>query len=147
MRIIIQNHEILAAFISRVFLGFLFFFQGYDAVFRIGIKNVIEAAHPSFANRGISKTVTGIGVVFTSYIQLIGGLFLIIGFVKYYTLYLLGLDLIFVAIAFGIIQPMWDMRFVFPRLVLLIFLLFVPWYWDVISVDYCWSFFKFLKSF
>jgi uncharacterized membrane protein YphA (DoxX/SURF4 family) len=147
MRTILSNHEIVAVFIVRVFLGLLFFFQGYDALFRVGLRNVITTFHPSFESRRIPHSLTAMGVGFTSLIQLIGGFLLIIGFIKYYALCLLGIDLLIAAIAFGIIQPMWDLRFAFPRLVLLIFLLFVPWQWDVLSVDYCWSFFKFLRSF
>ncbi len=146
MRTILSNHEIIAVFIVRVFLGLLFFFQGYDAVFRVGIKNVITTFHSSFANKGIPQPLIIMGVGFTSFIQLIGGFFLIIGFIKYYALCLLGVDLLVAAIAFGIIQPMWDLRFAFPRLILLIFLLFIPWQWDVLSVDYFWSFFRFLKN-
>lgn len=127
-------------------MGFLFFFQGYDAIVRVGVKNVIETFHVPLSERGIPKIFTTIGVWFTSCIQLIGGLLLVIGFLKYYVLYLLGLDLIVASIAFGIIKPMWDMQFVFPRLILLIFLLIAPSQWDVLSVDYFWSFIKFLNT-
>lgn len=146
MQTLIQNHYTIAVLIARFFLGFLFFFQGYDAIVRVGIKNVIETFHIPLSAKGIPKTFTVIGVWFTSYIQLIGGLLLIIGFVKYYVLYLLGIDLIVASIAFGFIKPMWDMQFVFPRMVILIFLLIVPSQWDVFSVDYFWSFIKFLNT-
>lgn len=146
MQNIIQNHYIIAVFIARIFLGFLFFFQGYDTLIRVGIKNAIEKQHLSFSKNGIPKGFTAIGLWFTSYVQLIGGLFLIIGFIKYYILYLLGIELILSSIAFGIIKPLWDMRFVFPRFSILIFLLVIPSQWDVFSIDYFWSFLKFLNS-
>lgn len=147
IRSILSNHEIIAVFIVRVFLGLLFFFQGYDAIFRVGLKNVVNTFHPSFEDKGIPKSLTILGVGFTSYVQLIGGFLLILGFIKYYVLCLLGIDLLVAALAFGVIQPMWDLRAAFPRLVLLIFLLLIPWQWDVFSIDYCWSFFRFLRSF
>lgn len=147
MRTILSNHEIIAVFIARVFLGLLFFFQGYDAIFRKGLRTITDTFHPSFEGLGVSRSVTAIGVGFASYVQLICGFFLILGFIKYYALCLLGVNFILAAIAFGAVQPTWDLRSAFPRLALLIFLLFIPWQWDVFSIDYCWSFFKFLRSF
>jgi uncharacterized membrane protein YphA (DoxX/SURF4 family) len=146
MNIIFHHHEIAGALIVRVFLGLLFFFQGYDAVFKVKIHGVIQAIQEPFSNFGVPAFLVVMGAWFTSYIELIGGFLLIIGFAKYYALYLLGLDLIIASIAFGIVKPMWDMQHVFPRLVLLIFLLVIPSQWDVISVDYIWSVIKFIKS-
>lgn len=146
MQNIINNQYIIAIFIARLFLGFLFFFQGYDAIVRVGIKNLIETLHLPLSEKGVPKAFTIAGVWLISCVQLIGGVFLIIGFVKYYVLYLLGINLVIASIVYGSIKPMWDMQFVFPRLVILIFLLIVPSQWDVLSVDYFWSFFKFLKT-
>ena len=135
MGAIIQYHEEAAVILARVFLGLLFFFQGYDAVFNVKVKNVIEAYENSFANKGIPKFLTVCGSWFTSYSELIGGLLLVFGLFEYYALYLLGINLIIASIAFGITSPMWDMRFVFPRLILLIFLLVVPHAYDIWSLD------------
>jgi putative oxidoreductase len=147
IRSILSNHEIIAVFIVRVFLGMLFFFQGYDAIFRVGLKNITDNYYPTLERTGVSRSVTAWGVVFSFYVQLIGGFLLILGFIKYYALCLLGINMVFTALVFGVTQPMWDLRAAFPRLVLLVFLLFVPWQWDVFSVDYFWSFFRFLRSF
>lgn len=146
MNFSIHVREMDAVFIARVFLGLLFFLQGYDKVFRIGIKRVIETIHTSLSSKGVPILFSRFGAYFTSYIELICGAFLIIGFAKYYCLYLLGFDLLFAALAFGIIEPMWDMKHIFPRLILLLFLMIVPSQWDVISVDYMWSLIKFIKS-
>ncbi len=135
MQTILQHHEIAAAFIARVFLGLLFFFQGYDAVFKIKVGNIIKTYQTSFEEKGIPKIITTLGSYFTSYVELIGGLFLVLGFFKYSILYLLGIDLILASIAFGIHTPLWDTRFVFPRLILLLFLLAIPTYWDNYSLD------------
>ncbi len=135
MEIIIQYHEATAILIARIFLGLLFFFQGYDAVFNVKIKNVITAYKSSFADKGIPQILTVLGSWFTSYIELIGGLLLTIGLFEYYTLILLGINLIVASVAFGIITPMWDMRFLFPRLTLLLFLLVVPDSWNLYSID------------
>jgi putative oxidoreductase len=135
MEVIIQHHEIAAVFIARVFLGLLFLFQGYDAVFNVKVSNIIETYENSFAYKGIPRFLTVLGSWFTSYVELIGGFLLVIGLFEYYALYLLGINLIIASIAFGIATPMWDMRFVFPRLVLLIFLLAVPYSWHAWSID------------
>jgi len=132
----IFNGEVIAVFVARVFLGLLFFFQGYDAVFKIGLKNVIDTAAAPLAMKGVPRFISVMGSYYTSYVQLIAGAFLIIGLLKYYALYLLGIDLLLACIVFGIVTPVWDMRHVFPRLVLLIFLLLAPARWDVLSADY-----------
>ena len=138
--------EMDAAFIARIFLGFAFFLQGYDKVFRLGVKQVIQTVHQPLSSKGVPKMFSVTGAYFTSYVELICGAFLIIGFVKYYCLYLLGFDLLFAAIAFGIVEPVWDMKHIFPRFVLLLFLLIIPSRWDVLSVDYFWSLIKFIKT-
>jgi uncharacterized membrane protein YphA (DoxX/SURF4 family) len=136
MESLVQHHEIAAVFIARVFLGLLFFFQGYDAVFHVKVKYVIQAYENSFANKGIPRFLTVCGAWFTSLVELIGGFLLITGLFQYTVLYLLGIDLIIASIAFGITTPMWDMKFVFPRLVLLIFLLVIPPSYQVWSLDH-----------
>lgn len=135
MEIMGEQHEIAAAFITRVFLGLLFLLQGYDSVFNVKVKNVIETYQSSFANTGIPKFFTVCGVWFTSYTELICGFLLTIGLFEYYSLYLLSINLILASVAFSINAPMWDMRHVFPRLVLLLFLLAIPHVWNVWSLD------------
>lgn len=128
-------HTEAAVFLARVFLGLLFFFQGYDAIFNVKVPNIINAYKYQFSQKGIPMFLTAWGAWFTSYVELIGGLLLLLGFFKYLALYLLGLNLIIASIGFGITNAMWDMKFVFPRLVLLIFLLIIPSQWDIASFD------------
>ncbi len=135
METINQDHQCTAVFIARIFLGFLFLFQGYDAVFNIKIKNVVAVYQTNFLNKGIPKFLTVLGVWFTSYTELICGALLILGLFEYISLYLLGVNLIVASIGFGINAAMWDMRFVFPRLILLLFLLLVPESWNIVSLD------------
>jgi len=135
MECIDQYHQIAGVFIARVFLGFLFFFQGYDSVFGIKIKNVIETYQNTFTRSGIPKCLTALGSWFTSCSALICGILLVLGLFESVALGLLGINLILAAIGFGINTAMWDTRFVFPRLILLIFLLLVPQEWKVWSLD------------
>lgn len=135
MEIINQYHDVFAAFIARVFLGCLFFFQGYDAVFNIKIENVIETFENEFSKKGIPKFFIVFAVWFTSYTELIGGALLIVGLFQYAALYLLGINLLIAAIGFGINTAMWDLRHVFPRLALILFLLIIPQSLNTISLD------------
>lgn len=136
MEVINQYHQIAVALIARLFLGVLFFFQGYDAVVKVKIKNVIETYQNTFYNNGIPKWITVFAAWFTSLSALMGGLFLLIGFCEYITLYVLGLNLIITAIGFGANTPLWDTRYVSPRLLLVLFLLIIPTEWNTVSVDY-----------
>jgi putative oxidoreductase len=135
METIIEYHEVAAVFVARVFLGVLFFFQGYDAVFNVKVKNIIAAYENSFTIKKFPRFLTVFGAWFTSYVELIGGLLLIVGLFEYCALYLLGINLIIACIGFSITSPMWDMRFVSPRLALLTFLLLVPPAWNVLALD------------
>lgn len=108
----IFNSEVIAVSVARVFLGLLFLFQGFDAVFRIGLKTVINTAAEPLVNKGVPKFLVIAGSFYTSYVQLIAGVLLIIGLFKYYALYLLGIDLLLVCVVFGLVTPMWDMRHV-----------------------------------
>ena len=63
MEIINQHHEIAAVFMARVFVGLLFFFLGYDAVFKAKISNVIITYQNSFVNKGIPKFLTVCGAL------------------------------------------------------------------------------------
>ncbi len=126
-------------FVARVFLGILFFFQGYEKVFRLPVREVIDSFHDSAQARHLPDALLKFGVYFTSYTELIGGFLLIAGLFKYYALLFLGVDLLFVALAFSILRPMWDMGHVFPRLVLLLFLLCLPAELDTFSLDCLFS--------
>lgn len=146
MLLSIHIREMEAVLVVRVFLGLLFFWQGYDKIFRLKVKNVVESIHTPLAQHGVPEFVSKIGAYFTSYVELICGATLILGFATYWSLYLLSFDLLFAAFAFSIVEPIWDMKHIFPRLVLLVFLLITPSQWDVISIDYAWSLIKFIRS-
>ncbi len=136
METINQHHFIVAAFIARVFLGCLFFFQGYDAVFRIKLKNVISTFEADFSNNGIPRIFTISASWFTCFSALICGGLLILGLFQYPALYILGANLIIASIGFGITTPMWDTKHVLPRLILILLLLIIPHQYNAWSLDY-----------
>src|SRR5687768_15729336 len=119
-------NESIAILIARVFLGLLFLFQGADAIFGIGLKGVVQTIEQPLAAKGVPRFFIRVGAYYTSLAELLGGILLVCGIFTPYALYLLGLDLLIASVAFGLIKPMWDMQFVFPRLALLLFLLIAP---------------------
>ena len=135
MEIIEHYHYIAATTVARVFLGFLFFFQGYDAVAKIGLKKVTDTYHESFGQKGIPRILTSLAAVFTSYTELVCGVLLVFGLFEIAALYLLGLNLVIAGVGFGINQPLWDTRNVFPRLIILLLLLLTPLEWHSWSLD------------
>jgi uncharacterized membrane protein YphA (DoxX/SURF4 family) len=130
----ISNESVLV-FILRVILGILFFFQGYDKLFRLKVSGVISFFRQESSGR-IPNVIIISSAYLTSFIEFICGGLLIVGFFKTGALYLLGLDLILVCGAFSILKPMWDMQQLFPRLILLAILLYLPENWDVLSIDH-----------
>jgi len=134
METIELNETILPLFL-RLILGILFFFQGYDKVVRIGMRGVVDTFKDELGEIKLPKILLVSSAWFTSYSELIGGLFLILGFFKIPVLCILGLDMILVTAAFSLISPMWDMKYVFPRVFLLIFLFLLSDQPDLISLD------------
>jgi uncharacterized membrane protein YphA (DoxX/SURF4 family) len=135
VEILNQSHYLFAALLARVFLGCLFFFQGYDAVFKVKIKHIVETIEYDFSQKGIPRFLTVLAAWFTSCTELVAGLLLILGLFEYPALYLLGFNLVIAAVGFGINTPMWNTRHVFPRLMLILFLLVIPQSWNTVSLD------------
>lgn len=130
------SHESVLYFLLRVILGILFFFQGYDKVFRLKIKGVTDFFREESRHRQVPEFILGFSAFLTSYLELIGGVLLILGLFKTAALYMLGFDLIVVCGAFSLLKPMWDMQLLFPRLILLAALLYLPCSWDLLSLDH-----------
>jgi len=126
----------IVEFIIRLFAGTLFFFQGYDKVFKIKISGVVDTFLEDAEHIHIHKPLVTAFTYCTSFIELICGALLVIGLFTNYALVALGFDLVLVCFAFSIIRPMWDMQYVFPRLVLITFLLILPNEYTKIALDY-----------
>ncbi|MBL7918218.1 MAG: DoxX family membrane protein [Bacteroidia bacterium] len=134
MEIIHKQH--VAELILRVFCGIIFLYQGYDKLFKVKIKGVTDAFQINAQKNNIPHFMLYGAAVYTSVVEFFGGLLLILGLFKGYVLTLLGLDLILVGIAFSMLEPVWDMRHVFPRLVMVVALMLLPHDWDILSLDY-----------
>lgn len=125
-----------AEFIIRLFVGILFFTQGYDKVFNIKIMGVVDNFLADAEHLHIHKPMVTLFTYITSFVEFIGGFLLLIGLFTNYTLIMLGFDLVLVCVAFSLIRPMWDMQYVFPRLVLIIFLLVLPGEYSKFGFDH-----------
>ena len=141
MEFFLQYKNDAAILLMRLVLGILFFIQGYDKIFGLGLqrteKGVEEEMRGTKLPGALIKSITAI----SSLVELLGGCMLIAGFFIYPALILLALDLLVVVFAMSLRQPLWDMRFVWPRLVLLIALLLLPVAYDRFSLDYFFRFY------
>ncbi|MCH2195305.1 DoxX family membrane protein [Kordia sp.] len=125
----------IALLIIRLLLGFIFFFQGFGKIFKFGVDNVY--------NNFFAKTYDGIlpdfllqgTAYYTSYVEFLGGLLLIIGLKRDYTLYALASVLIIVTFGHGLVEPIWDLSHVMYRAILLLALLLLPKEWDAYRLD------------
>ena len=122
-------------FMVRFILGSLFFFQAYDKLFRIGMGNTYNAIHPECRERNIPDWMVKISIWGSTYIELIGGVLLILGFYKPLAMLLLGINLMMVTVALSYLKGLWSIEHVFPRVVLLIVLYFIPLEWDAWTLD------------
>ena len=116
----------LAEALIRIVLGLLFFFQGFDKLFVIKMPEVVESFMQDARRRHIPRNMVAFLSYFTSLIECIGGLSLILGFFSDYAMIFLSFDLIIITFSFSLMHAMWDLKHVFPRLLLLVILLLLP---------------------
>lgn len=136
MYLFLQYKVDIAMLLMRIVLGILFFFQGYDKIFGLGLKQTEEGVAEALQETKLPKSLVKTGVAISSFVELFGGLLLIIGLFTIPSLTILGLDLFIVVFAMSMKEPLWDMRFVWPRFVLLITLLLLPATSDRFSFDH-----------
>lgn len=130
------NPESVALFLARALLAVLFIFQGYDKFFRVGPKEVARSLYPSFQKFGFSAGLVHTAIWLNAFIEFTCGLFLLVGLLKYVSLTLIGLNMLVVSVGMSLINPVWDMKLVFPRFILLLIILLFPNEYDVLSLSY-----------
>lgn len=131
----VSHKEELALLMIRVILGMLFLFQGYDKLFEVGIAATTNAIFDAMKNR-IPKSFVRFSVIASSAIELSGGLLLLLGLCTYPVVTLLGIHIILVSTAMSFREALWDMRFVLPRLILILLVLLLPDSWNLFSLDH-----------
>ena len=126
----------VAVLTIRMLLGFIFLMQGFGKVVTMGVEQVYKADffYGTF-NTLLPDFIIQATAYYTSYIELIGGLLLVIGFKTNYALYALASVLIIVTFGHGLAQPIWDLSHVMFRAILLVALLLLPQEWDKFSLD------------
>jgi uncharacterized membrane protein YphA (DoxX/SURF4 family) len=130
------TNESILTLTLRVILGILFFMQGYDKVVKVKLPGVVKSFRYEFGNVKMPDFILVSAAYFSSLIELLGGLTLILGLFTKYSLYLLGIDLILVVAAFSLINPVWDMKIVFPRIIIWSILMVIPEAYNKLSLDY-----------
>lgn len=126
----------IAEFVLRSIAGILFLFQGYDKLFNVKIGGVVNTFLTEAENHHIHRPMLVAFSWATSIMEFVGGILLLLGLFTDFALYILSLDLILAVFAFSVLQAMWDMRHVFPRMVLIVTLLLLPAEWNKISLDF-----------
>lgn len=126
----------IGIFTLRMLLGLLFLMQGYGKVFVFGVHQVYENYFLSAYIELLPVNILQITAYYTSYVELLSGVLLLIGWKKNWAYYLLASVLIIVSFGHGLASPIWDTQHVFVRAVFLIALLLLPADWDKFSLDY-----------
>jgi len=132
-----ETNRSVALLTLRLLLGFILFFQGYGKVFNLGVdtiyaSNMFYGAYKDLLPDFLIKATA----YYTSYVELIFGALLIIGFKRNYTLYIIASVLIIVTFGHGLIEPIWDLSHVMYRAILLLSILLLPESWDKWQLDY-----------
>lgn len=131
-----EKNKIVAQFFARVLLGFIFLMQGFGKVFNWGVDHFMYMDFFYKPYKDILPDFIIFGTAYyTSYIELIGGALLVVGYKTNMSLYFLGSVLILVTIGHGIAEPIWDLSHVMYRAILLIGLLLMPKAWNKLSLD------------
>jgi len=131
----ISLNQNIAHLLTRLLLGFIFLMQGFGKVFKIGVDNVYNGFFKGQFEELLPDFLLLFTAYYTSYIELLGGLLLIIGFKTNWTLYALGSVLVIVTFGHGLAETIWDMQHMMYRAILLITLLVFPTSWDRFSMD------------
>jgi len=127
----------VAVLAIRLILGLIFLMQGFGKVFTWGVENLYKMDFFLGAYKDLlPEFVIRATAYYTSYVELIGGLLLVIGLKRDYALYALASVLVIVTFGHGLVEPIWDLSNVMYRLILLITLLLLPKAWDKFSIDH-----------
>lgn len=131
-----ESNKSIAILTARLLLGFIFFMQGFGKIFKIGVGNVYNGFFKETYQDLLPEFISIGTAYYTSYIELIAGFMLIIGFKRKIAYVLLASVLVLVTFGHGLAEPIWDLSHVMYRAILLIFLLMMPFSLDKFSLDH-----------
>lgn len=131
-----DRNRSIALLTLRLILGFIFLMQGYGKVFSWGVENLyqMEFFYGTYKDM-LPAWMIKSTAYYTSYVELIGGLLLVLGLWRDYALYALASVLVIVTFGHGLAEPIWDLSHVMPRTMLLGAILLLPKQWDRFSLD------------
>lgn len=135
MNIYEPNVFAIAIAFVRIVLGILFLFQAYDKIFVAGLKEFTLNVTKGTERSGIPLAFVRFSTHLSSYIELVGGALLILGLFLPWVYVILAINLTMVVLGFSFMQPLWDMKHVFPRIALLVFLMCVPQEMDIYNLS------------
>jgi uncharacterized membrane protein YphA (DoxX/SURF4 family) len=121
----------------RVFLGVLFFFQGYAKIFWFKIDGLYASAFQPLEAK-LPTWLLWATAYATSIIELVCGLMVIFGFWRNRALFALAGVVIVATIGHGIESGIVDLQHLFPRAILIALLLILPDEWDEWDVKHAW---------
>ncbi len=130
-----KTNQTIALLTIRLVLGFIVLAQGFGKVFKFGVDGVYQNFFAATYKDLLPDFLVIATAYYTSYVELIAGLMIVIGFKRDYALYALASVLVIVTFGHGLAEPIWDTSHVMSRLFLLIPLLLLPKEWDKWSVD------------
>jgi uncharacterized membrane protein YphA (DoxX/SURF4 family) len=131
-----NTNRAIGVLIMRLILGFIFFYQGAGKLYHIGFENVYSGFFMESYQDVLPEPLIWLTAVFTTYAELICGMFVVIGLFKKWNYIVLGLILVVVTIGHGMLEPIWGLEHVMYRAIFLIALLLLPVTWDRFSLDY-----------
>jgi putative oxidoreductase len=95
----------IALLAVRLLAGILFFFQGFDKVFRLKTTGVLNAFSDVIARKNIPLSFARSAVFLSSLIELVCGFLLVFGIFRDPALYLLTANMLCVAAVFSMLKP------------------------------------------
>lgn len=126
----------IAVLTLRLILGFIFLMQGFGKVFTWGVENVykMDSFYGTYKDL-LPDFIIYATAYYTSYIEFIAGLLVVLGLKRDYALYALASVLVIVTFGQGLASPIWNLSHVMYRTILLVTLLILPIEWDKFSID------------
>jgi uncharacterized membrane protein YphA (DoxX/SURF4 family) len=122
----------------RVLLGCIFFFQGYAKIFWFGMGNLYASAFAGLESKLPTWLLWGTAYA-TSLIEVVCGFMVIVGFWRNRALFALAGVVIIATIGHGIESGIFDLQHIFPRAILIAFLLILPDEWDEWDAKHFWK--------
>jgi len=110
--------------------------QGFGKVFTWGVENVynMDFFYGTYKDL-LPEFIIRATAYYTSYVELIAGLLVVLGLKRDYALYALASVLVIVTFGHGLADPVWNLSHVMYRTMLLVTLLILPREWDKFSMD------------